>query len=146
GVLRVWETSWCLCTACVLATRSCERGKARAAPPSPHSLCRPQGTKPLVPCSRPCLALCRRSVWLSPHTGKFQLMVCQARRARRALLFGRPPPLRFVVLLLLAGAFLFPFVKGRSCFFRHPLPRFCGLSRARALLPIRYAMSCASVS
>jgi hypothetical protein len=41
-------------------------------------------------------------------------MVFQARRARRALLFGRHPPLRFVVLLLLAGAFLFPFLKGCS--------------------------------
>src|SRR4029453_5136181 len=126
----MWEASWRLCMACVLVTRSCERGKARAAHPSTHSLCRPQGTKPPVPGSLPCLALCRRSVGLSPHTGEFQLMVFQARRARRALRFGRHPPLRFVVLLLLAGAVLFPVLKGCSCFFRHPLPRFHGLFRA----------------
>ena len=77
--------------------------KARAAHLSTHSLCKPQATKPPVPCSLPCLALCQRSVGLWPHTGEFQLMVFQARRARRALLFGRHPPLRFVVLLLLAG-------------------------------------------
>src|SRR2546423_14159773 len=103
--------------ACVLVTRSCERGKARTAHPSTHSLCRPQGTKPPVPCSLPCLALCRRSVGLSPHTGEFQLMVFQAWRARRALLFGRHPPLCFVVLLLLAGAVLFPLFLGCLWFF-----------------------------
>src|SRR2546427_9395794 len=137
----MWEAAWRLGMACVLVTRSCERGKARAAHPSPHSLCRPQGTKPPVPCSLPCLALCRRSVGLSPHTGAFQLMVFQARRAGPALRFGRHPPLRFVVLLLLAGSFLFPFLKGCSRFFRHPIPRFCGSSRARALLPVRYVVS-----
>ena len=48
----------------------------------------------------------------------------------RALRFGRHPSLCFVVLLLLASAFLFTLLKGRSRFFRHPLPRFPGAFRA----------------
>jgi len=56
----------------------------------------------------------RHRLWLSVHASARQRVVCHGRRARRTLRFGRHPPLRFVVLLLLAGSFLFTLLKGRS--------------------------------
>ena len=70
--------------------------------------------EPHGPCSIPCRALLRHRVWLSGHASARQRVVCHGRRAGRALRFGRHPPLRFGLLLLLAGSFLFTFLKARS--------------------------------
>src|SRR5262245_56350321 len=99
-----------------------------------------------VPCSIPCLALLRHRLWLSGHAGARQHVVCHGRRAGGTLRFGRQPPLRFVVLLVLAGSFLFTLLKGRAGFFRHPVHRLNGSSRARAPLSVRYTVSCSAAS
>jgi len=103
GGLAGSQASVGLCTAWALVNRSCDNGNTRAAHPYTHSLCVSKGTKPHVLCRMPCIALRQHCLWLSVHTGECQFVVFRARRARRALLFGRHPSLGFVVLLLLAG-------------------------------------------
>src|SRR5262245_39356616 len=51
------------------------------------------------------------------HAGALVRIVFQARGVGRALRFGRRPPLRFGVLLLRGGAFLFPLLEGSVRFF-----------------------------
>ena len=70
-----------------------------------------------------------------------QLFACDVRRAGGALLFGRQPPLRFIVLLLLPGLFLFTLLKGRSRFFCHRVSRLSVLSLDRARMPVIYSVS-----
>ena len=53
----------------------------------------------------------------SAHAGVRSRLVFPVRSGGRTLRFDGQPPLRFVVLPLLPGAFLFPLLKGRSCFF-----------------------------
>jgi hypothetical protein len=87
------------------------------------------------------ISLGRQSVRPQVHTDDLRLVVFQARRADNAMLFCHQPPLRFVVLLLLAGPFLFTLLKGPSRFIRHrvPRPRVPSLDHAR--LRIVYAVS-----
>jgi hypothetical protein len=51
------------------------------------------------------------------HAGALVRIVFHVRRVGRARRFGRQPPLRFVVLLLLAGSFLFTLLKRHVRFF-----------------------------
>src|SRR5262245_42940003 len=73
------------------------------------------------------------------HAGALVRIVFQARGVGRALRFGRQPPLRFGVLLLLAGAFLFTLLKGHVRFFCHRHPRCNVLSRDAGRMPVRAA-------
>jgi hypothetical protein len=97
---------------------SCASRAWDAQPGPPHlSSCpcdHPQSALPLSIGGGRLLPRCRHRVWLSAHAGKRQRVVCHAQRGSIAGRFGRQPPLRFVLLLLLAGSFLFTLLKGRS--------------------------------
>jgi hypothetical protein len=80
------------------------------------------------------------------HAGALVRIVFHVRRVGRALRFGRHPPLRFVVLLLLAGSFLFTLLKRHVRFFCHRGPRCKVLSRNPGRMPVRYTGSCSLAS
>jgi len=75
------------------------------------------------------------------QTDDLRRVVFRARRVGTATLFCRQPPLRFVVLLLLAGPFLGTLLKGPSRLLRHRVPRSVFYSSDRARLRVVYAVS-----
>ena len=88
----------------------------------------------------------RKRLWPWVHAGDGQCLVFHGQCARCPLRFRRHPPLRFVVLLLLAGSFLFTLLKGRARFLRHRVPSLqCFIPRPLRM-PVRYAVSCSPAS
>jgi len=85
-------------------------------------------------------------MWPWAHAGALERIVFHVRCVGHALRFGRQPPLRFVVLLLLAGSFLFTLLKGHVRFFCHRGPRCNVLARDPGQMPVRYAWSCSPAS